>query len=152
VGRLHSRETAAALGERPTGSARAIDYSHPPIVRMRNTSIEPGDATFEDMIKDIKLGIYARRAGGGQTNGEMFSFNCGEAYMIRDGKVAELVKNATFIGNVFTTLKNIDLVGADFLPKEGAGGCGKGGQAPLPVSHWCPHIRIQKAVIGGRSQ
>ena len=31
VGRLHSRETAAKLGEQPTGNARAIDYRFPPI-------------------------------------------------------------------------------------------------------------------------
>ncbi|HCI85373.1 MAG TPA: hypothetical protein DHV68_00875, partial [Dehalococcoidia bacterium] len=34
VGRLHSRETAAKLGEQPTGNARAIGYNFPPIVRM----------------------------------------------------------------------------------------------------------------------
>ena len=36
VGRLHSRETAAKMGEQPTGNARAINYRHPPIVRMRD--------------------------------------------------------------------------------------------------------------------
>ena len=41
VGRLHSRETAAKMGEKPTGNARAINYRHPPIVRMTNTYIEP---------------------------------------------------------------------------------------------------------------
>ena len=46
VGRLHSRETAAKMGETPTGNARAINYRHPPIVRMTNTFIEPGEATF----------------------------------------------------------------------------------------------------------
>src|SRR2546426_4940479 len=39
VGRLHSRETAAKLGERPTGNARAISFRHAPIVRMTNTYI-----------------------------------------------------------------------------------------------------------------
>ena len=46
VGRLHSRETAAAMGEVPTGNARAISSQFPPIVRMTNTYIEPGDSTF----------------------------------------------------------------------------------------------------------
>src|SRR5690348_2895194 len=39
VGRLHSRETAARMGERPTGNARALSFRHPPIVRMTNTYI-----------------------------------------------------------------------------------------------------------------
>ncbi|MCX6000037.1 MAG: TldD/PmbA family protein, partial [Chloroflexi bacterium] len=38
-GRLHSRETAAKMGETATGNARAIDYHYPPIVRMTNTYI-----------------------------------------------------------------------------------------------------------------
>jgi len=51
VGRLHSRETAAKMGEQPTGNARSIGYQHEPIVRMTNTYIDKGDATLEDMIK-----------------------------------------------------------------------------------------------------
>src|SRR2546429_10007583 len=52
VGRLHSRETAAAMGERPTGNARATSFRHAPIVRMTNTYIAgvPGGGSFEDLI------------------------------------------------------------------------------------------------------
>ncbi len=150
VGRLHSRETAGVLGEEATGNARAINYRHAPICRMRNTCIENGDAPFEEMIGDIELGIYAKKSYGGQTNGEMFTFSAGEAYMIRDGKIAELVKNCSLSGNVFRTLKNIDMVGNDFAVHDSGGGCGKGGQMPLPVSHGSPHIRIKKVVVGGR--
>jgi len=46
VGRLHSRETAAKMNEKPTGNARAINYRFPPIVRMTNTYIEPRNLTF----------------------------------------------------------------------------------------------------------
>ena len=58
TGRLHSRETAAKMHEKPTGNARAINYRHPPIVRMTNTYIVPGECSFEDMIADIKEGVY----------------------------------------------------------------------------------------------
>lgn len=150
VGRLHTRETAAKLGERPTGNARAIDYSFAPICRMRNTCIGPGDASFEDMLKGVKLGVYAKDSYGGQTNGEMFTFSAGEAYMIRDGKLAEMVRDVNLSGNVFTTLANIDMVGNDFSAHESAGGCGKGAQSPLPTSEWAPHVRIQNVVIGGK--
>ena len=150
VGRLHSRETAGVMGEKPTGNARAISYRFAPICRMRNTCIEGGDASFEEMLKDIKLGVYAKDSYGGQTSGEMFTFSAGEAYMIRDGKLAKLVKNVTLSGNVFQTLRNIDMIGRDFAVKDSGGGCGKGGQGPLPVSHGSPHIRISKAIIGGR--
>lgn len=150
VGRLHSRETAGRMGEKATGNARAITYKHPPIPRMRNTCIANGPhGKLEDLIADVKEGIYALDAYGGQTNGELFTFTAGQAFMIRDGKVAERVRDVTIGGNVFDTLANITGVGNDYHVQDGAGGCGKGGQMPLPVSHGSPHIKIKDVVIGG---
>ena len=146
--RLHSRETAAKMGEKTTGNARAISYSFPPIVRMTNTYIEPGILSFEDIIRDIKEGIYAREWYGGTTSLEMFTFSAGEAYMIRNGKIAELIRPVVLSGNVFTTLSNIDAIGNDLEMNQG-GGCGKRGQMPLPVSNGSPHIRINRCLVGG---
>jgi TldD protein len=148
-GRLHSRETAAIMGEKPTGNARAINYLYPPIVRMTNTYIEPGSTTFQDMISDIKEGIYARDWYGGTTSLEMFTFSAGEAYMIRNGRVEELLRSVVLTGNVFTTLNKIDAIGNDLDMNQG-GGCGKAGQSPLPVSNGSPHIRIRNCLIGGQ--
>jgi TldD protein len=149
VGRLHSRQTAARMGESASGNARAINYRFAPIVRMTNTAIENGTTSFEDMIKDIKLGIYACDAYGGQTQLENFSFSSGYAYMIREGRIAEMVKDVILSGNLFSTLDNIDAVGNDFEWMNTGGGCGKGNQFPLPVGMGAPHIRIQNVVIGG---
>ncbi|MEN8615403.1 TldD/PmbA family protein [Dehalogenimonas sp. THU2] len=149
TGRLHSRETAAKMKETPSGNARAISFRHPPIVRMGNTFIEPRDVTFDQMIGDIKEGIYARNWYGGTTSMEMFTFSAGEAFMIRNGKVEELVRPVVLSGNVFDTLKRIDAIGDDLDMNQG-GGCGKGGQSPLAVSNGSPHIRIQRCLIGGR--
>jgi len=149
VGRLHSRETAAKMNEKPTGNARAINYCYPPIVRMTNTYIEPGSASFEDIIGDIKEGIYAKNWYGGTTSMEMFTFSAGEAYMIRNGKLAEPLRPVVLTGNVFTTLMNIDAIGNDLEMNQG-GGCGKGEQMPLPVSNGSPHIRIRHCLVGGR--
>jgi len=149
VGRLHSRETAATMKEDPTGNARAISYRHPPIVRMTNTYIEPGTVTFDDMIADIKEGIYARNWYGGTTSMEMFTFSSGETYMIRNGKIAETLRPVMLTGNVFTTLKNIVCIGNDLEMNQG-GGCGKGEQVPLPVSNGSPHIRISHCLVGGK--
>jgi len=149
VGRLHSRETAARMGEKPTGNARAVSYRFPPIVRMTNTYIEPGKTTFEEMTADIKEGVYARNWYGGTTSMEMFTFSAGEAFMIRNGKIAELVRPVVLTGNVFETLQHIDAIGIDLGMNQG-GGCGKGGQSPLPVSNGSPHIRIRKCLVGGK--
>jgi len=149
VGRLHSRQTAAKMGEKASGNARAINYRFAPIVRMTNTAIDNSTTSFEDMIKDIELGIYACEAYGGQTQLENFSFSSGYAYMIRQGKIAEMVKDVILAGNLFTTLENIDAIGNDFKWLNTGGGCGKGNQFPLPVGMGAPHIRIQNVVIGG---
>ncbi|MBN1551268.1 TldD/PmbA family protein [bacterium] len=148
VGRLHSRETAGKMGEFPTGNGRALNYKFAPIPRMRTTCIDQGETSFEDMIHDIDLGVYAVDAMGGQ-GGEMFSFTAGRAYMIRHGKIEELVKNVTLSGNLFQTLIKIDAVGDDFQIHDSGGGCGKGAQFPLPVSAASPTIRIRDVVIAG---
>ena len=148
-GRLHSRETAAMMNERLSGNARAINYRFPPIVRMTNTYIEPRDLSFNEMISDIKEGIYVKNWYGGTTSMEMFTFSAGEAYMIRNGQIAEILRPVTLTGNLFTTLMNIDAIGNDLEMNQG-GGCGKGSQSPLPVSNGSPHIRIQRCLIGGR--
>ncbi|MDP2660744.1 MAG: TldD/PmbA family protein [Dehalococcoidia bacterium] len=149
VGRLHSRETASKMGERLTGNARAINYRHEPIVRMTNTCIEPGEATLEDLLSGIKEGVYAQDWYGGTTSMEMFTFSSGGARMIREGKLAEPLRGIVLTGNVFATLENVDAVGNDLYWSQG-GGCGKGGQSPLPVSSGSPHIRIRRCVVGGR--
>jgi TldD protein len=148
VGRLHSRETAAKLGEQPTGNARAIGYNFPPIVRMTNTIIEQGESTLEDLLEGVDDGVYVRNWYGGMTQHEMFTFSSGEAYMIRNGEIQEAVRPVMLTGNLFETLKNLDGVGNDLGMNQG-GGCGKGGQMPLPVSNGSPHIRIQNCLISG---
>ena len=146
VGRLHSRETAGKLGEDVTGNARAISYRFPPIVRMTNTYIEPGEGSVDDLIADVKDGVYVKNWYGGMTSMEMFTFSAGEAYRIRDGKIAELCRPVMLSGNVFTTLENIDAIAADLAMNQG-GGCGKAGQSPLPVSNGSPHVRIRRCLL-----
>jgi len=146
---LHSRETAARMGEKPTGNARAISYNHPPIVRMRNTYMEPRGWKFEDLVADTPDGVYAVGALGGQTNTEMFTFSAEEAFRIKDGKICERLRDVVLTGNVFRTLMNIDAICDDYRLQGGLGGCGKGSQSPLRVGDGGPHCRMREVVIGG---
>jgi len=150
VGRLHSRETAGKMQEPLSGNARAVHFQHPPIVRMTNTFIENGTCEFADMIKDIDLGVYAVKMRGGETAMEMFTFSAAYGYMIRDGQMAELVRDVVLTGNVFETLMNIDMIGSDlsFRPNNPFG-CGKSGQFYLKTGLGGPHMRIQNCVVGG---
>jgi TldD protein len=150
TGRLHSRETAGKLGETPTGNARCLNYHYPPIVRMTNTWIERGKTPVQDLFNDIREGVYARNWLGGMTNGEMFTFTAGEAWMIRNGKIAEPVRDVTLSGNAFKTLADIEAIGDDFYWDE-SGGCGKGGQSGLAVGCGGPSLRIRDVVVGGEA-
>ncbi|WP_404783829.1 TldD/PmbA family protein [Altericista sp. CCNU0014] len=150
VGRLHSRETAGRLGEQPTGNARCLNYHFPPIVRMSNTWIERGTTSVSDLFTDIKEGIYARNWLSGMTNGEMFTFSAGEAWMIRNGRLAEPVRDVTLSGNAFKTLKHIEAIGDDFGWDE-SGGCGKAEQVGLSVGCGGPSLRIRNVVVSGEA-
>ncbi len=151
VGRLHSRETAGKLGEAPTGNARCLNYHYPPLVRMTNTWIERGKTPVDALFDGIEEGVYARNWLGGMTNGEMFTFAAGEAWMIRDGKVAEPVRDVNLSGNVFSTLADIEAIGDDFHWDE-SGGCGKGGQNGLSVGCGGPSLRIRDVIVGGEME
>lgn len=147
---LHNRETAAKMGQDPTGNARAISYRHEPIVRMTNTYIESGEKSFEDLIGSIDHGIYAKDAYGGQTQLEQFTFSAGHGFLIEDGEIGPMVRDVVLTGNIFRSLENISGIGDDLDIIGSAGGCGKGGQMPLPVTDGSPHLRIEDVTIGGR--
>jgi TldD protein len=147
---LHSLETAGKMGEKPTGNARAIGRGYEPIVRMTNTYVTGGDLGFDEMIADIDDGLYACGMFGGQTMMEMFTFSAAYGYRIRKGQVGELIRDVVLTGNVFETLHAMDGFGDDFKICEKTGGCGKGGQMPLPVTFGSPHLRIRDVVVGGR--
>lgn len=150
-GFLHSRETAGRVGTTPTGNARAISYRFEPIVRMRNTYVGRGSVPFAEMIRGIDHGIYACGAIGGNTFLEQFTFSADHAFEIIDGQVGPMVRDTVLAGNIFETLRNIDAIGDDLQIVSGAGGCGKEGQHPLPVTFGGPHIRIRGVTIGGKS-
>lgn len=148
VGRLHSRETAGRLAEAPTGNARALSYRHPPIVRMTNTFMEHGAGQLDDLLSGIDEGVYAAGVLTGRAHLESYNYTAGYGRMIRDGQLAEMVKGVTMAGNLFDMLGAIDRVGGDFTWTESGGGCGKGGQSPLPVAEGAPHVRVSHLEVG----
>src|SRR5439155_736696 len=57
---LQNRETAAALGTHSNGASRAVNYNVEAIVRMANTFVEPKDHTLEELLEDVKFGVYMK--------------------------------------------------------------------------------------------
>ncbi|MCM1988735.1 TldD/PmbA family protein [Oceanirhabdus seepicola] len=142
-GRLHSSSTAADLKEELTGNARAKDFEFEPIVRMTNTYIEPGNKTKDELIGEIKEGVYIKdfKHGSGMST---FTIAPKKAYMIRDGKIAEPVNVSVISGNVMETLFKIDGVSSELKITDSVwGGCGKMEQFPLAVSFGGPYVRAR---------
>jgi TldD protein len=146
VGLMHNRETAQKLKAKPTGNARAEDFRFEPIIRMRNTLIEPKDHSFEELIEGIKTGYYFKSFRGGQANLDgTFQVGIQEAYEIANGELGEPVRNASISGNTLETLLKVDAVGKDF--ELWPGRCGKG-----QTAFTCdggPHIRVKEVLVGG---
>lgn len=149
-GRLHSRETAARMNEDPTGNGRAISVMRQPLVRMTNTYIDNGRFSRDEIFESMDDGLYCVDVIGGQTNLEMFTFTAPYGYVVKNGRPVKMLRDIVLSGNVFNTLKNISMIGNDREMFGGLGGCGKGGQSPLPVSFGGPHIRIKDVLVGGK--
>ncbi|KAA0005173.1 MAG: TldD/PmbA family protein [Thermoplasmata archaeon] len=144
-----NRETAKKLGlDYSNGGARAQSFAYRPLVRMSNTMILPGDHSFEELIEDIKLGVFAKGTKGGQVDVVKgnFQFNTQEAYMIENGEITKLLKNFSLSGEILDTLKNIDALGKEMQIGD-PGFCGKG--QLVPVGDGGPFTRIKNVIVGG---
>jgi TldD protein len=136
------------MGVEPTGNARRESYAHPPVVRMTNTNILPGESDPEQIIRDTAEGIYVRGLGGGQVNPATgdFVFGVSEGYRIERGEITTPVRGANLIGRAIDVMSAVDAVGSDFETWEGV--CGKDGQS-APVGSGSPTVRISKITVGG---
>ncbi|MCY4459756.1 MAG: metalloprotease TldD [Albidovulum sp.] len=147
---LQDRQNARLVGVQPTGNGRRESYEHSPMPRMTNTFMQGGDAKPEEVLAELKDGVFAVGFSGGQvdiTNGK-FVFSCTEAYRVRNGKVGEPVKSATIIGDGATALQRIRAIGNDLKLDPGVGNCGKNGQW-VPVGVGLPTLLIGGLTVGG---
>jgi len=137
------------MGTPSTGSGRRESYRFAPTSRMTNTYILPGKDTPEEIIADTEYGLYAKQMGGGSVNPADGSFNFAvlDAYIVRDGKIAEPVRGATLIGKGHEVLMAIDKVGNNFDAAQGM--CGSlSGSVPTNVGQ--PMVRVKELTVGGR--
>jgi TldD protein len=147
-----NRETASKLEMEPNGGARAESYNVKPLVRMSNTLIlGPGDddgMEFNELLEDVKYGIYAKGTRGGEVNPTRgsFQFNAQEAYLIEKGEITTPLKDVSLSGLILETLNEIN--GMTRTHELGSPGyCGKGQM--VPVGDGGPYTRFSEVMIGG---
>jgi TldD protein len=136
------------FARKSTGNGRRQSYKHPPIVRMSNTLIAPGEDDPDAILRDTPEGVLVKKMGGGQVNtvnGD-FVFEVSEGYMIRNGQIGDPIRGATLTGNGPKVLQSIDRVGNDL--GFGIGTCGKDSQG-VPVADAQPTLRIPEIIVGG---
>ncbi len=132
-----------------TGSARRENYQYPPTSRMRNTFIDKGTSTKEQLFEGIEYGLYAKKMGGGSVDPATtdFNFAVAEGYLIENGKITKPVRGATLIGKGDETLMNIEKVSDNLELADGM--CGSiSGSVPTTVGQ--PAIMVSSMTVGGR--
>ncbi len=141
---LHNRETAAVMNTNSNASARAKEWWSEPIIRMANTYMAPGDHELDELIEGIDEGIYIKKYMEWNIDDyRWISRYVGfEAYMIKNGRIMEPVRNPALEVNTKELFSSIDAIGKDL--EFYAGLCGKGepGQA-VPVWMGGPSIRLR---------
>ena len=146
-GLMHSRESAARLGQATTGSARAYLPSDEPLIRMRNTVILPGSDKLADMIAGVDDGYLLLKTGNGQADATTeFMFGINLAYEIKAGRIGRAVRDTTISGSAIKVLQSVDAV-SDDMYWNCAGYCGK--KQPMVVSMAGPALRA-RAHLGGQ--
>lgn len=143
---LNTRETAARLGGVPR-NARAEGMDRP-VVRMSNTYIANGDWKLDEILSELRDGVYLAGSRGGQVStGEgVFQFNAKRGYLVEKGEKTRLLRDVSLSGKILETLLHVKAVGSDL--KFNSGRCGKAGQL-VPVSDGSPHLLVAEATVGG---
>jgi TldD protein len=149
---LQNRETAAASGGSSNAAARAVSYDREPIVRMANTYMEPGDHCFDELIGDIKHGVYIKNFTEWNIDDRRFNekYVGHEAYQIENGEIGAPVRNPAIEITTIGFFKAVDAVGKDL--KFWSATCGKGDPMQgAPVWTGGPTTRLRNVRLGGVS-
>jgi TldD protein len=137
-------------GHPRTGSGRRQSYRFAPASRMRNTYIDQGASSLDEMFQSVGDGLYCAAMGGGSVNpgtGE-FNFSVAEGYMIKNGKLDYPIKGATLIGKGADILTKISMVGSNL--SYAAGMCGSvSGSVPTTVGQ--PALKVDDILVGGQA-
>lgn len=145
---LHNRESAAKLGARSNGSSRSVNYDREPIVRMANTFVVPGKSTEEELIEDVKEGVYMKSFTEWNIDDRRFNqrYVGKEAYLIKNGELQHPVARPVI---ETTTLKFWSAVDAVSKKVEyDAATCGKGDPSQgVPVYTGGPCMRLREVFV-----
>jgi TldD protein len=120
---------------------------------MTNTYFAPGHLKKEEALELLGTGIYAIQTAGGQVEDDgSFLFKAIRGYWVEKGEIRRPIREVALSGNVLDLLSKVEGATKDLKIYAGYfGGCGKEGQAPLPVGTGSPELVIGEARFGGEA-
>jgi predicted Zn-dependent protease len=139
-----------------TSNARADSWNRPPIDRMANLNLEPGDATLADMIAGIERGVMMETNSSWSIDDSRnkFQFGCERGRLIENGKLGAVVKNPNYRGISANFWRSLAMVGnADTMQVLGTPYCGKGEPSQvIRVGHASPACVFRDVAVFGGEQ
>lgn len=157
-GRLE-RPLGGALSQARAGlpgvaCARACSWDRPPIDRMGNINLEPGEGSLADLVARVERGVLmeTNRSWSIDDSRNKFQFGCELGRLIRDGQLEGLVRNPGYRGLSASFWRSLDgVAGADAWEVRGVRNCGKGEpNQSIYVGHAAPPCLFRNvAVFGG---
>lgn len=151
LGSLESQERSNIPG---VANARLSSWNRPPMDRMANINIEPGDHSLQDMIPKIENGILMQtnRSWSIDDYRNKFQFGCEYGQRIENGKLTTILKNPNYRGISVPFWNKLKAVGdQSTFEITGSPYCGKGEpNQVIRVGHAVPTCWFEKIdVFGG---
>jgi TldD protein len=152
VGYLTSREDAFKLGLKSNGAARAENWNRIPLVRMTNINLLPGNLDLDELVGDIKEGLYLDDNKSWSIDDKRINFQFGTeiAREIKNGKLGKIYKNAIYQGITPEFWKSCDGISSEkYWYVWGVPNCGKGQpEQVMRVAHGTSPARFRKVKVG----
>ena len=153
VGFLTNRETAASIGERSNGTARADSWGTIPLIRMNNVSLHPQEGDFDSIVADTADGVLMKtnRSWSIDDRRVNFQFGLEIAYEVKNGQLGQLYRNPTYAGRTTSFWGSCDALGGESDWRVwGVPNCGKGQPSQVArVAHGAATGRF-RATVGVR--
>ena len=137
-------------------NARAASWNRPPIDRMANLNLEPGDATFDALVAGIERGVLLETNASWSIDDSRnkFQFGCERGRVIESGRLGHVVKNPNYRGISAEFWRSLARVGnAETVRVLGTPYCGKGEPSQtIRVGHTSPACVFTNVdVFGGEA-
>ncbi|MGI9624960.1 MAG: TldD/PmbA family protein [Acidimicrobiales bacterium] len=119
----------ARSGIEGVSTSRACSWNRPPIDRMSNLNVQPGDSTEAELVASVERGIYfhTNNSWSIDDSRNKFQFGCEYGQLIEDGEIVGTVRNPSYRGISATFWRNLKGVGdINSFKVLGTPNCGKG--------------------------